>query len=81
MLPYVCGMKTAPFQPLDKVKLRASILEDGTRKASHFLYERIIQEERIGEVVSYESSELHQGIWVQFHYGKILVEEDQIGLI
>ena len=70
-----------PLKPGDKVKLSPSILEDEKRKQSHFFFKRIIEEDRTGEVVRYENSDKHKGWWVKFHYGKILLNEDQTILI
>lgn len=61
-----------------KVKLAASILEDQTRKQSHSLFKRIIDEERIGVVEKPGKEKYHSGLWVKFNYGRILVPPENL---
>ena len=72
---FFAAMSTTMFQRNDKVKLLSSILEVSTIKSNHHIFEQIIREDRTCEVVNYESSERRQGIWIKFHFGKILIEE------
>lgn len=60
------------------VKLSPTILENESRKQSHFLFQCIIDEDLTGEVVNYEKSEHHNGWWVKFKYGRILLQEDDV---
>jgi hypothetical protein len=69
------------MQQLNKgqiVKLSPVLLEDESKNANHFLYKRIIEEERTGEVLNYENSEYYKGWWVKFHYAKILLQPEEI---
>lgn len=60
------------------VKLSAALLENETKKLNHFLYRRIIDEERLGEVLDYENSDHFKGWWVKFYYAKILLKPEEV---
>ena len=71
-------MQRNVYKAGDQVKLNSIILEEDPRKNNHRLYQRIINENRVGEVERLDNSgDWFAGncYWVKFHYAKILLSE------
>jgi hypothetical protein len=69
------------FAQGDPVKLNPSVLEDQALKSNHHLLERILKEDRHGEVREQDlakSTPKAFYYWVKFHYAAFLLSEFHI---
>lgn len=63
------------------VNVALAVLEDQPVKSNHHLLERIIKEDRTGEVINVDterSSKETFRYWVKFHYAKILLSDEYL---
>ena len=72
------------FAAGDKVKLNVAILEDESQKANHHLFKEVYKQKGTGEVINLDTENSTKEVskyWVQFHFFKILLQEEHLVLL